>query len=205
MASLNRLMDMRGKRALITGAGGGLGKVMAASLAELGADLTLIDLPGASVSGQAASLAEQYEVSVCVEYCDLEQSRQRRDLVTRIFDTSPKIDVLVNNAAFVGTSGLEGWAAPFEKQSVDTWRRAFEVNLTSIFHLSQLLAPALKKQNGGSIVNIASIYGEYGPDWSLYEGTALANPAAYSASKGGLIQPREIHLNFATSGPVQVV
>ena len=46
----------------------------------------------------------------------------------------------------------------------------------------------LKSQEGASIINIASIYGLYGPDWSLYEGTNMNNPAAYAASKGGLIQ-----------------
>jgi NAD(P)-dependent dehydrogenase (short-subunit alcohol dehydrogenase family) len=62
------------------------------------------------------------------------------------------------------------------------------VNLTSVFHLCQLFTPALRSSQGGSIINIASIYGEYGPDWSLYEGTGMANPAAYGASKGGVIQ-----------------
>ena len=50
------------------------------------------------------------------------------------------------------------------------------------------MTPLLKATEGASIINIASIYGEYGPDWSLYEGTYMSNPAAYSASKGGLIQ-----------------
>jgi NAD(P)-dependent dehydrogenase (short-subunit alcohol dehydrogenase family) len=54
--------------------------------------------------------------------------------------------------------------------------------------LCQLFAHALKAGPGGSIINIASIYGQWGPDWSLYQGTAMANPAAYGASKGALIQ-----------------
>ena len=63
-----------------------------------------------------------------------------------------------------------------------------EVNLTSAFHLSQSLYKILKKSKGANIINVASIYGELGPDWSIYNSTSIANPAAYSASKGGLIQ-----------------
>ena len=83
---------------------------------------------------------------------------------------------------------MQGWGVPFEEQTVDTWRRAIEVNLTSVFHLCQGLAPLLKVSPGASIINIGSIYGTLGPDWSLYDGTVMANPAAYAASKGGLIQ-----------------
>ena len=50
------------------------------------------------------------------------------------------------------------------------------------------MTPLLKAAKSGCIVNIASIYGMYGPDWGLYEGTSMSNPAAYAASKGGLIQ-----------------
>ena len=60
--------------------------------------------------------------------------------------------------------------------------------MIAIFHLCQGLTPLLKKVEGSSIVNIASIYGANGPDWSLYEDTNMSNPAAYGASKGGLIQ-----------------
>jgi NAD(P)-dependent dehydrogenase (short-subunit alcohol dehydrogenase family) len=63
-----------------------------------------------------------------------------------------------------------------------------EVNLTAVFDLSKGLSTLLKESKSGSIVNIASIYGMYGPDWSLYQGTSMSNPAAYAASKGGLIQ-----------------
>jgi NAD(P)-dependent dehydrogenase (short-subunit alcohol dehydrogenase family) len=95
---------------------------------------------------------------------------------------------LVNNAAFVGTSNLKGWVVPFEDQTIETWHRALEVNLAAPFHLCQKLSPLLRKSRGASIINIASIYGHCGPDWRLYDGTTMGNPAAYSASKGGLIQ-----------------
>jgi NAD(P)-dependent dehydrogenase (short-subunit alcohol dehydrogenase family) len=88
----------------------------------------------------------------------------------------------------VGSSNLQGWSTPFEEQSIETWRRAFEVNLTAAFHLCQLFAPQLRTSSNGTIINISSIYGGIGPDWGLYEGTLMGNPAAYSVSKGGLLQ-----------------
>ena len=62
------------------------------------------------------------------------------------------------------------------------------MNLTAAFHLSQGLTAELRKASGANIINVTSIYGEYGPDWRLYEGTDMGNPAAYGASKGGLNQ-----------------
>jgi NAD(P)-dependent dehydrogenase (short-subunit alcohol dehydrogenase family) len=83
---------------------------------------------------------------------------------------------------------LDGWVTAFENQSLATWRRAFEVNLTAAFHLSQLLAPLVRSTGGGSIINVGSIYGLAGPDLGLYEETPMGSPAAYAASKGGLLQ-----------------
>jgi NAD(P)-dependent dehydrogenase (short-subunit alcohol dehydrogenase family) len=57
-----------------------------------------------------------------------------------------------------------------------------------VFDLSKLFYPQLKKNGNGSIINISSIYGTSGPVHSMYKGTEMGNPAAYSASKGGLIQ-----------------
>lgn len=187
MRTVRQLIDMSGRRALITGAAGGLGRAMADSLAELGADLLLVDLDGAATPQLAEDLAIRHGIKATPLACDLEDAAQRVALAEKVL-VSGGLSVLVNNAAFVGTSDLNGWAEPFEGQTVETWRRALEVNLTAAFHLSQLLIPALRAGPGGSVVNIASIYGELGPDWSLYEGTTMANPAAYGTSKGGLIQ-----------------
>lgn len=186
MRDLKTLMNMTGRRALITGGAGHLGRTMADSLAELGAEVLLVDVAGASTQAVADEIAERRGTTVTALDCDLEDADARTALVARVAPGG--LSVLVNNAAFVGTSGLTGWAEPFEGQSVATWRRALEVNLTAGFHLCQLFAPVLKDSPSGSIINIASIYGQWGPDYALYEGTAMANPAAYCASKGGLIQ-----------------
>lgn len=188
VSTIKELMDLKGRCAAITGATGGLGKVMADTLAELGADLILIDRPDTACQSLSETLAGRWGVKVRYRYCDLEQQAQRNELVGWIKDSGGGLNILVNNAAFVGTSTLQGWAVPFEEQTVETWRRAMEVNLTAAFDLCRGLAPLLKTAEGATIINIASIYGALGPDWSLYEGTNMSNPAAYAASKGGLIQ-----------------
>ena len=188
MTTIRELSNLKGRRALITGATGGLGKVMADTLAELGADLVLVDRPGSDLDSLSATLAERWDVKVEPHLCDLELQEQRTELMAWLKNSGQGLNILINNAAFVGTSDLQGWAVPFEDQTVDTWRRALEVNLTAIFDLCQGLTPLLKAAKGANIINIASIYGMYGPDWSLYEGTSMSNPAAYGASKGGLIQ-----------------
>lgn len=188
VTTIKELMNIKGRRALITGATGGLGRIMADTLAELGADLVMIDRPGSDFDSLSATLAERWGVKIEHHFCDLEQQDQRTELMDWLKNSGKGLNILINNAAFVGTSELQGWAVPFEEQTVNTWRRALEVNLTAVFDLCQGLTPMLKAAEGASIINIASIYGEYGPDWSLYEGTNMSNPAAYGASKGGLIQ-----------------
>jgi len=186
--TVQKLMDLKGRRALITGATGGLGSVMADTLAEMGADLILVDRPGTDLAPLAASLQERWGVQVWHYHCDIEKNNQRLELLGLIQNEHMQLNILINNAAFVGASNLKGWVTSFEEQTIETWRRALEVNLSAPFHLCQGLTPLLKRSPGASIINIGSIYGEYGPDWRLYEGTSMGNPAAYSASKGGLHQ-----------------
>jgi NAD(P)-dependent dehydrogenase (short-subunit alcohol dehydrogenase family) len=186
--TIKKLSNLAGRRALITGANGGLGKVMAETLAELGANLVLVDRDSSDFATLGKSLSKRWSVEVECHVFDLEQQEQRNELIATLKNSSHGLNILINNAAFVGASDLEGWAVPFELQTVETWRRALEVNLTTIFDLCQNLTPLLKVAEGASIINISSIYGMYGPDWNLYEGTSMSNPAAYAASKGGLIQ-----------------
>ena len=188
MSTIKELSNLRGRRALVTGATGNLGKVIANALAELGADLVLVDQPGSDFDSLTARLTERWGVAITHHYCDLELQTQRTELIEQVNKSTSGLNILVNNAAFVGTSDLTGWNVPFEQQTLSTWRRALELNLTAIFDLCQGLTPMLRAAEGASIINIASTYGMLGPDWRLYEGTTMGNPAAYGASKGGLIQ-----------------
>ena len=185
--SLRELMSLDGRVALVTGGAGHIGRSVANALAELGAGIAIADIATSGAEETVAALAK-FPVKAAAFACDFEQPAAVREMPRRVREKFGRIDILVNCAAFVGTSGLEGWAVPFEQQSPETWRRALEVNLTAPFVLVQAAAEDLAASGHGSVINIASIYGLAGPDWRLYEGTDLGNPAAYAASKGGLIQ-----------------
>jgi len=187
MRNIKDLMSLKGRTALITGASGGIGQQIAITLAELGANLVLVDRPKADY-GQLLNTLKNFNVNVPIVEFDLEHESDRDNLILTIEKQKGPLNILVNNAAFVGDSDLDGWTTKLQDQTIDTWKRALEVNLTSVFDLSKRLAPKLKKSKHGSIINISSIYGVLGPNYSLYSGTKMGNPAAYSASKGGVTQ-----------------
>jgi NAD(P)-dependent dehydrogenase (short-subunit alcohol dehydrogenase family) len=187
MSRLNELSNLSGRTALITGASGRLGQIFSETLAELGCNLILVDLPELDNKGKMADLKKMWGIEIEYISCNLEFQEQRVKLISKILDSGIALNVLVNNASLVGSSELEGWSVKFENQSVEAWQKAMEVNLTSVFEISQGLLPLLRKSQGANIVNISSIYGLYGPDWRLYENTNMANPAAYSVTKSGLI------------------
>jgi NAD(P)-dependent dehydrogenase (short-subunit alcohol dehydrogenase family) len=188
MRSIKELINLQNRTAMITGANGSIGKQIVKTIAELGGSLILVDKPGTDYS--ELKIDKDISKVSSIEYieCDLEDEQSRVNLINKIIENRSELSILINNAAFVGDSDLKGWTTDFSNQSGKTWRRALEVNLTAAFDLSKGLLPLLKKNNNGSIINIASTYGVVGPDYSLYEGTEMGNPAAYAASKGGLIQ-----------------
>lgn len=188
MKTFKELVDLSGRAALVTGGNGPIGRAMVETLAELGAATIVLDRDEASASEFAAHIATRHGTESIGVRVDLASDSEIARIPGIVEQFSGSLDILINNAAMVGTSKLEGWVAPFEQQSVETWRRALDVNLTAAFAVTQQCAAQLRASGRGSVINTASIYGILGPDMSLYEGTPMGNPAAYAASKGGLIQ-----------------
>lgn len=188
MRTVRELMDLTDRVALITGGAGHLGKAFADALAQQGAKIALVDRHGQVASEAAAALAARRGTACIGVECDLAEEEAVKRLPAEVAAKLGGIDILINNAGFVGTDQLTGWCASFAKQSASTWRQALEVNMTAPFFLAQAAWPWLKSQGRGSIINIGSIYAALGPDMRLYEGTNMGNPAAYAASKGALLQ-----------------
>jgi NAD(P)-dependent dehydrogenase (short-subunit alcohol dehydrogenase family) len=119
--------------------------------------------------------------------------------------------VLVNNAALDSPpNAAAGGNGPFETYPLDSWRRVIDVNLTGVFLSCQVFGSRMATASLGSIINVASIYGLVSPDQRVYEyrrqaGEDFFKPAAYSASKSGLLNltrylatywaPRNVRVN----------
>jgi NAD(P)-dependent dehydrogenase (short-subunit alcohol dehydrogenase family) len=188
MKSIQQLMNLTGRVALITGGGGHIGRAVASALAEVGAAIAITDKDEEACARASAELAHLHGREVLSLPVDLVDDDSLARLPGVVASQCGGLDILVHCAAFVGTSELTGWNEPFERQSLATWRKVLDVNLASVFHLTQAAVPALRVSRKGVIINVSSIYGLHGPDLRLYQGTGMNNPAAYAASKGGLIQ-----------------
>ena len=152
MKTVHQLMVLKGRVALITGGAGHLGYAMAQAMAQAGASVILLDSDAASAKHKANALAKKYKVKTHALVLDLTDTGALSQVVHLIQKQTNCLDILINCAALVGTSGLKGWAVPFAQQNVDTWRLAMEVNLTSVFTLVQQCVPLIKKNNTYIIV-----------------------------------------------------
>ena len=176
--------SLEGRTAMVTGGAGPLGRTLCASLAEAGARVVLVDRDTDLVDQALAELPAGDHRGIVGDLLDADALASVVAQVERL----GACDVLVNNAAFTGTSGVPGYAVPFEEQTDDAFELALRLNLTVPFSLTRRLLPLLRRTGHGSVVNVSSIYGLVGPNMGLYAGTVMGNPAAYGASKGGIAQ-----------------
>lgn len=173
------------KIALITGADGKIGRVFAQEFSRLGGKCFLVDRNTKTLSEFCSTL-----VGAGHQFMEMDLAKRlpQDKIESFIRDEFGRLDVLINNAAFTGDTDLEGWQGRFEEQTIDAWEAALQVNLSSAFKFAQICVPFLRESASPSILNIGSIYGHLGPDYSLYEDLDMANPAAYGVSKAGLSQ-----------------
>jgi len=115
--------------------------------------------------------------------CDITSQISVKECISQILGRYGRIDGWVNNAY----PRTDDWSKKFEEIPFLSWKKNIDMQLNSIFICCQLVLAQMKKQRSGSIVNITSIYGVVGPDFSVYDRTDMTMPAAYSAIKGGVV------------------
>jgi len=187
---MNKLFNLEGKTAIVTGATGLLGRQHCIALSEAGANIIVCDLNLELCEEVAESLLTK-SIAVKIDITNYESILRLKELVLINFN---KIDILVNNAAINDmvenpVSALE--SSKFENYPLDLFRKVIDVNVTGMFITSQILGSEMAENGGGSIINIASTYGIVAPDQSLYkdkEGNQnFFKSAAYPTAKGAVI------------------
>ena len=170
-----KMKELINKTILITGANGLLGKSIVNNFIGKRAKLILIDIK----KQKKFKNSHQYQ-------CDFTNESKRELTFNEIKKKHKKIDIVINCAGYTNSIKDKNWITSFEKQDLKNWKNAIEVNLSSIFHLIKVIKKNMPNKNG-IIINIGSIYSVLSPDPNLYIGLPMSSPAAYSASKGGLL------------------
>lgn len=162
---------LKNKVIIVTGGNGLIGKEILKSISKEGGTPICAD-----VNINKKSNYDQI-------YCDISDEKSIENLINEVINKYTKIDGLVNNAY----PRTNDWHLDFEKIKLESWKKNIDLQLNSNFTIIQKVVKLMKKNKSGSIVNMSSIYGLIGPDFSIYEGTNMTMPAAYSAIKGGVI------------------
>jgi gluconate 5-dehydrogenase len=180
--------NLQDRCALIIGGHGGLGEVIARTLAQLGARVALAARHVEKCVSLADDLEKTYGVSAMGLACDITKEEQVEQTVAAVVEKFGSLEVLVNNAGAF-------WAGPPEEVELRGWKKAVDVNLTGTFLACRTAARHMIKAGGGSIINVASSGGlmSFAPEFS--------EVVPYTTTKGAMIKlTRDLAVSWAKKG-----
>jgi NAD(P)-dependent dehydrogenase (short-subunit alcohol dehydrogenase family) len=187
MKTIQEMMSLSGRVAVITGGAGRLGNAFGETLAELGATVLLFDIVGDRATSCAAALHDRFGMPAFGYAVDITSEEQVNYCIRAVLEKHGRIDILVNNAAYA-PAPLPADGFGLSDQSLAHWDAQTGVLVRSTFLMTKACVEPLRASLVGSVINIASIYGLVGPVPALYENTEMRNPAYYAAAKGGVVQ-----------------
>lgn len=174
--------SLKDKVVVVTGGAGLIGTEICKAAAQAGAEVIIAENNKEKAQFLEKELCDSgFKAKAC--YFDITSNENIENTISEIVNKKNKIDVWVN-CAYPRTSD---WGAAFEDIKIESWRKNVDMHLNGYFLCCQKIFEVMKEQKGGSIINFSSIYGMVGPTFSIYEGTKMTMPAAYSAIKGGII------------------
>jgi 3-oxoacyl-[acyl-carrier protein] reductase len=163
-------MELKGKRALVTGGSRGIGKEIVLDFLRHGAQVTFVSQNPSPFLAEMEDAARAGGVAVAWKQVDVSREEEANRLVEQVLAETGGLDILVNNAG-ITRDGL------IFRMSGEDWEKVLRVNLFSAFYLSREVARSMIRQRAGSIINVSSVVGIGGN----------AGQANYAASKAGLI------------------
>lgn len=187
---------LKNKVIIVTGGNGLIGKEIIKSIESEGGLCVNFDI-------NHENDIENYKVK-----CDITNESSVINSLKLVHTYFGRIDGLVNNAY----PRTKDWGLKFEDIPLNSWKENVDWQLNSYFFITQQVATYMKESKKGSIVNIGSMYGLVGPDFTVYDGTAMTMPAAYAAIKGGIVNltrylcsylgPDQIRINVVSPGGI---
>jgi 3-oxoacyl-[acyl-carrier protein] reductase len=186
------MFELKGKRALVTGATGGLGAEIARALHQQGAHVAI----SGTKREKLEELAHELKDRVSIIPCDLSNAESTQRLIPEVEAALGGLDILVNNAGLT-QDGL------MLRMSDDQWSRVIEVNLTSVFRLSREAIKGMMKQRAGRIINITSIVGITGNPGQANYAASKAGIIGLSKSLGAEVATRGITVNCIAPGFIE--
>ncbi|MFH1590549.1 MAG: SDR family oxidoreductase [archaeon] len=184
---LKDIFNVAEKSVLITGASGFFGRYMSRTFLELGAKVILL-----SRSDRLTNQIEQYKkefgddkaVGFQIDFYEREDTETTLKKIVK----EHKIDVLINNAYDLSKrTGFNTPTGRLENSNYEQWKSAFESGIYWAVLTTQIIGEQFKKNKGGSIINVSSMYGIVSPNPRLYEGEDFFNPPTYGVNKSGII------------------
>jgi NAD(P)-dependent dehydrogenase (short-subunit alcohol dehydrogenase family) len=181
------LFSLDGRTVVLTGAGGFLGRTMAAGMLDAGARVVALGR-SASLLELGETWSERYgEGKVATVLVDMFDNDAFETALARIA-AEENVDVLVNNAHELGPrTGFNTPDGSLEAADFDQWNRNLTAGVWWAAATTKALGPGMCQRRRGSIVNVATMYANVAPSPALYEGTSFGNPPGYSAAKAGLV------------------
>lgn len=193
---MDSIFSLKGKNVVLTGGCGNLGRIMAKHLLDFGANLFIVDV----IDAAPAELGDK------VNYikCDLSNTESIHAMFQQV-DAAGGLDVLINNAAWGGGAGGKKMTKTrMEDFDDETWAFGLDGVVGVTFRCTRESIPFFRKNGGGSIVNIASMYGVVAPDHSIYGDTGNNSPVTYGAGKAGVVQLTKYTASYLAKDGVRV-
>ena len=176
-------LSLRGKNIIVTGACGLIGKEICKGIAEFGGNIIIADINQTVAEDAASKLREKYNIRTMAVPLDITSEESVDNMLKQIREDIGPVWGLVNSAY----PRNKAYGAKYENIQLADWRENVDMHLNGYFNVTQKVSKVMIEQTFGNIVNIASIYGVLGPDFSIYEGTAMTMPGEYAVIKGGLV------------------
>ena len=184
MNTAEKLFDVKGKVAVITGAASGLGRDMAQLLAECGCRVVVTSRSAEKAAVAAKELAEATGAQVVSCPLDQREYSSCEAMMDFVIATFGRIDILINNAG--GGSGAG--ECNFLLRDPENIRNMIATNLTGALYCAQVACRHMAEQKSGKIINLGSIAGLVGRDRDMYRKVnKMEQPVEYAAAKGGVI------------------